>query len=114
MRLIDADDLEYDVLDSGASNEEDFIDLIRIAKTIEPKEVMDKMIPLKRCPFCGGEASFETKKMPLTMCVSVRCEICGCQTKLFNDYDDPNLETIDNKAFKRAARMWNKRKNFST
>lgn len=110
MRMIDADRLTQDIWDSGITNRDEFENLVRNAKTIEREEVTKSLFPLKLCPFCGNRAVFEFKDFPSARCVSIVCEVCGCQTKLFNDYSDPNIENPNSKAIVKAAKAWNRRK----
>ena len=110
MRLINADALELDIRYSGLSNIEEMLELVRCSKTIDGIEAVKGNYPLLQCPFCGGTPTWDIKKTVNQKCVNVMCEVCGCQTKLFSDKDDPRLMNPKGKAFKSAARAWNRRK----
>lgn len=114
MRLIDADALTQDIWDSGITNRDEFEDLVRNSKTIEAEEASKAFYPLKMCPFCGNKAVFEIRESRYVKCVNVVCDTCGCQTKLFSDSDDPELENPSGKAFKKAAKSWNRRRYTGT
>ncbi len=109
MRLIDADELERDIWDSGIENGDEFAYLVRTSKTVNSKEIVKSQIPLKNCPFCGRRPEWGFKEISGKMCVIISCELCGCQTKLFSDSDDPSLENPSGKSFFKAARAWNRR-----
>lgn len=109
MRIIDADELEQDIWDSGIVNRDEFVHLVRTSRTIERETAVKELYPIKPCPFCGNSASWVFKNIKDVTCVSIQCEVCGCQTKLFNDYDDPHLRNPKNKAIHKAARAWNRR-----
>ena len=109
IRLIDADELERDVWDSGIANRDEFSYLIRTSKTVENQEAVDEIYPLKPCPFCGGRATWTFKNVKEICYVHIICDLCGCQTKLFRDYDDQFLKNPKNKAFTKAEKTWNRR-----
>ena len=71
---------------------------------------------LKKCPFCGGEASVEWKTgykwvNGTNKFIFVRCGVCRAQTKTFSYYsDDEEYIDHDDPAYSRAVDAWNLRK----
>ena len=44
---------------------------------------------LKPCPFCGGEAKYVEKPVPMVICTKCEAQIRGCKMKLFpRNYGD--------------------------
>ena len=64
------------------------------------------MMGLKKCPFCGGEADFYQNYSDgyKKYFVTVKCEMCGAQGKVFSSERKWNPVT-----FKSAEKTWNTR-----
>ena len=65
-----------------------------------------KIIKLRECPCCGGEAEIkETRYIDATpSSVKVLCKKCALQTKSF-------IESLDYCAKEEAAKVWNRRES---
>lgn len=111
MRLIDADDLEFNLRNTDVECLKDVFNILKMSKTIKPKE-LEWDSSLKRCPFCGGEAEFcRVKPTNGNVCINVKCCVCGCQTKLFSDSNDRYAIKRNGKPYRNSAKIWNSRIN---
>lgn len=90
---------------------------------------MEVKMKLKPCPFCGGEASGETKRKPsgeaddpgdplvwYYRAYRVKCFKCGAKTKWYmcqklkNEDRDPKDDKVWNDGgYKKAIKKWNRR-----
>ena len=57
---------------------------------------------LKRCPFCGGKAKFETEGRYYAVYVSVKCSKCNAQTVALH-------ASINYSAREEVVKLWNER-----
>ncbi len=57
---------------------------------------------LKRCPFCGGKAKFETEGKYYAVYVSVKCSKCNAQTITLR-------ASINYSAREEVVKLWNER-----
>ncbi|MBR3610028.1 MAG: Lar family restriction alleviation protein [Oscillospiraceae bacterium] len=80
-----------------------------------------KQIRLKKCPFCGGKASFKKERIWLEDGISIRCEKCHTKTKIVlidhpafsakcNGLDESTRYT-EEQAMEVVAKIWNERKH---
>lgn len=67
---------------------------------------------LKRCPFCGGEATLTANYSYKTRAFFVmgKCSFCGSQGKIYNSNEDPEEAGWNNNACTDAVRAWNMRR----
>lgn len=88
--------------------------------------MMEMETKLKPCPFCGGKATGETKKITrdeeddvysqFYRVYRVKCTECGAKTKWYkcqrlkNEYVDPNDKAVwEDGGYKKAIKKWNRR-----
>ena len=87
------------------------IDPPSLSKPLTKNRRPEKMLPLKRCPHCGGRAQMEVHyiKSRDQYYVYVKCEVCGAQGTLCKTVIDPLND--EGGCFNFAAAAWNMRTN---
>lgn len=67
------------------------------------------MEELKKCPFCGDEATLYYRGAKYGFIVYAKCDFCGAQSRVFNSQNNPEDEDWRNVACRKATKAWNRR-----
>lgn len=67
------------------------------------------MSELKKCPFCGGNASGWYKTVRFGRIAYVECDVCGAKSKAFTYYATVDDFDENDMGVERATTAWNRR-----